>query len=449
MCFSKQVLGFVFLCSFFFSSALALAEKSVLILGGGVAGLSAAHELVERGYKVTIYESNTTPEGTDASGEHDFRFFPGFYRHITDTMKRIPYKDNKEGVFSNLIPVTKLHLEGANHPNLTIPIGFSITLDDFTVLVKLFLEEKNIHVSLNDLLYFSTKLYVLATSHEDRRRHEYEKISWWNFIDAGGRSEDYRKHLAIGLTKSLVTTKPQKISARTAGYTLLQLIYTSAGISDGVDRTLNGSANETWIHPWLAYLKEKGVSYITDSEVKKINVIERSVASVDVEVAGELKTLTADHYISAVPAKVMRTLLTPEMLKVAPYLDGIEKLETDEPLMINTVGSWYHRPHAVTKISNFYFAADYVQTNTDLATIESANEAARRAVNGILGKDKNSWPKAKIWEMHDPAIFDVAKAHDEARYVILQPHWLLQTTNVCDFLLKKSFSLKGFLKALR
>jgi phytoene dehydrogenase-like protein len=30
--------------------------KSVAVLGGGVAGLSAAHELSERGYDVTIYE---------------------------------------------------------------------------------------------------------------------------------------------------------------------------------------------------------------------------------------------------------------------------------------------------------------------------------------------------------------------------------------------------------
>ena len=33
---------------------------------------------------------------------------------------------------------------------------------------------------------------------------------------------------------------------------------------------------------------------------------------------------------------------------------------------------------------NLFLAADYVRTYTDLATMEAANEAARRAVNGIL-----------------------------------------------------------------
>ena len=31
---------------------------TVAILGGGVAGLSAAHELAERGFAVTVYESS-------------------------------------------------------------------------------------------------------------------------------------------------------------------------------------------------------------------------------------------------------------------------------------------------------------------------------------------------------------------------------------------------------
>ena len=30
----------------------------VVVLGGGVAGLSAAHELVERGFEVEVYERN-------------------------------------------------------------------------------------------------------------------------------------------------------------------------------------------------------------------------------------------------------------------------------------------------------------------------------------------------------------------------------------------------------
>jgi uncharacterized protein with NAD-binding domain and iron-sulfur cluster len=55
-----------------------------------------------------------------------------------------------------------------------------------------------------------------------------------------------------------------------------------------------------------------------------------------------------------------------------------------EPLFINTVGSLADRPVADTAIPNLTVAADDVRTNADLAKKESANEAARRAVNGVL-----------------------------------------------------------------
>ena len=78
--------------------------QTVAILGGGVAGLSAAHELAERGFHVRVYEKKPVMGGKARSipvpgsaladrkplpGEHGFRFFPGFYKHVTDTMRRM------------------------------------------------------------------------------------------------------------------------------------------------------------------------------------------------------------------------------------------------------------------------------------------------------------------------------------------------------------------------
>src|SRR5918911_5596773 len=95
----------------------------VIVLGGGVAGMTAAHELAARGFEVTVFELRSIPGGKARSmdaipgtggrralpGEHGFRFFPGFYRHVPDTMSRIPFGGRQRGVLDNL--VTSTHVE--------------------------------------------------------------------------------------------------------------------------------------------------------------------------------------------------------------------------------------------------------------------------------------------------------------------------------------------------
>ena len=87
-----------------------------------------------------------------------------------------------------------------------------------------------------------------------------------------------------------------------------------------------------------------------------------------------------------------------------------------EPLLVNTAGSWANRPDAVTAIPNLFLASDYVRTHTDLATMEAANEAARRAVNGILEASGSSAPRCAIWPLQEPRAFAAARLLDRARW---------------------------------
>src|SRR5262245_13562330 len=96
-------------------------KEKVVIVGGGIGGLTAAHELIDRGFEVHVYERRAFFGGKAASirtgkdrlpGEHGFRFFPGWYRHLPDTLGRIPYRGKRtyyEGatVLDNLIQVGK------------------------------------------------------------------------------------------------------------------------------------------------------------------------------------------------------------------------------------------------------------------------------------------------------------------------------------------------------
>jgi len=110
-----------------------MVGKQVVVVGGGVAGLTVAHELGERGLSVTLFDSKAVPGGKARSvqvpcppaslalpGEHGFRFFPGFYRHVRETMARIPVPGNRT-VADNLVPVTEMMFALDDHAPLRLP----------------------------------------------------------------------------------------------------------------------------------------------------------------------------------------------------------------------------------------------------------------------------------------------------------------------------------------
>jgi uncharacterized protein with NAD-binding domain and iron-sulfur cluster len=95
-----------------------------------------------------------------------------------------------------------------------------------------------------------------------------------------------------------------------------------------------------------------------------------------------------------------------------------------EPLMINTVGSLQHRPEAQIELQNLFLASDYVRTYTDIACMEAANEAARRAVNCLLlGMGSNAAP-ARLWPLEEPAFLLPLQEIDRIRFRLGLPNSL-------------------------
>ena len=69
-----------------------------------------------------------------------------------------------------------------------------------------------------------------------------------------------------------------------------------------------------------------------------------------------------------------------------------------------------------TRIPNLLLAADYVRTSTDLATMEGANEAARRAVNAILDRTGSAAKRCAIYTLPEPGVLKPARALDRIRW---------------------------------
>lgn len=79
---------------------------SAAVFGTGIAGLTAAHELILAGFKVDVYEASDSPGGCAKSArreeddgvcsEFSYRGFGPWYRNVFDIMRDIPHPNDKK-----------------------------------------------------------------------------------------------------------------------------------------------------------------------------------------------------------------------------------------------------------------------------------------------------------------------------------------------------------------
>jgi len=263
-----------------------MKKKRVVIVGGGVAGLSAAHELIERDFEVTVYERNHVLGGKARSigvpephelraerradpgkkdnkplpGEHGFRFFPGWYWHLPDTMKRIPYPKTGKSVFENLVASDVALLASYDNDPIKWLVSFPVSWQQFKLVLK-FPQEVIDLVPVHEVEFFVRKMMAFLVACEERRLAEYETKSWWELMDADNHSQAFRDFLVKAFTRTTVAARPEYASAYTIAKMAIQTF-----VDPIKDRVLNGPTNEVWIDPWRAYLEQQGVEFKTGWE---------------------------------------------------------------------------------------------------------------------------------------------------------------------------------------
>lgn len=536
----------------------AAAGRRVAIFGGGMGGLSAAHELAERGFQVTVYERkawggkcrsmpvpNTAGGGRqDLPAEHGFRFFPGFYQNLPDTMSRIPLPGGGKA-FENLVAGDQVaaFYKGTK---FTLPAKGSIigTLSPDSLLAFL-------QTALNvvgavpavEVGYFLQKMIAFVTSGPKRRYQQWENMSFSQFVHAEKMSKPYNELLVEMFTGTLVAAKPDKANAHTMGLMAEAWVYSTLGLGGykAPDRLLNAPTNEALIDPWVAYLKSLGVTFQSDATLTRLDVQDKKISGAEITGASGSGTVDADFYVLAVPVERAVPLLNDQILAVDPSLRSLRELTTDwmngimiylrqpidlakghvayagqpwaltsisqaqfwkkrfgttygngevneclsidlsawdkpgilygkaardctsdqifkevvaqirkalpwngiilndanihsyfidpaitgngtsqaandEPLLINRPSSWNYRPEAATALPNLFLASDYVRADINLATMEGANEAGRKAANAILDASGASGTPAKLFKLYQPNEFKGFFDDDDRRF---------------------------------
>lgn len=532
---------------------------TVIIIGGGVGGLTAAHELAERGFDVRLYESRPVWGGKsrsqpvpgsgtggrlDLPGEHGFRFYPRFYQHVIDSMKRIP---SPAGGFvdDHLRPTTESAIALVDSSTWYRFYRRQVSRP-FEMITALELFFQELDFDSHDIGLFTAKILEFMTASDERRLGEYEHLSWWDFLEGDLYSENFQRQLRA-VPRTMVAMDPRRGSARTVGTISMQLILDFADSGDSTDRTMGGPTSEMWFDPWLALLATLGVQLHTGITCTSLDVAAGAISGVQLS---DGTTQVADYYVLAVPLDVAIGLVSPAMGALDPALERLRLAQADDlvswmvgiqyflyedvplvrghtffpdspwaltaisqpqfwrdlgmfrtrygsgevgglisvdisdwdtpgvyvakpakqctpaevahevwgqlkaglnglgrheesltdamlhswqldtdldysagspptnhaRLLVHPPGSWGIRPEAATQIPNLVLASDYVRTNTDLASMEGASEAARRAVNAILARSGSLAAKAQVWPLLEPTQFERAKRLDAWLY---------------------------------
>src|SRR4051812_4574057 len=374
----------------------------VAILGGGVAGLTAAHELAERGFDVVVLEQRGIAGGkarslpvpgsaadgrADLPAEHGFRFFPGFYQHIPDTMKRIPAPPGN--VFGHLVGADRILLAQAGGRNEILTAAHAPeSLDDLAVLSRFLLEVMTgLGMTPADHAWLMDRLLTLLTSCDERRYEQWELESWWVYVKAEQRSEAFKKFLADGLTRTLVAARAREISARTGGLILAQLVFDLMRAGGRADRVLNAPTNAAWIDPWVAHLRGLGVDLRLSTPVQGLTVHDGRIAGVTTP-AG---TVTADYYVAALPVEIMRTLAGPPLRALEPRLAGLDRLVTR---WMNGILIYLDRDLPLVHGHAIYIDSEWALTSISQAQFWDRVDLERYGdgrVKGILSIDVSDW----------------------------------------------------------
>lgn len=205
-------------------------------------------------------------------GEHGFRFFPAYYRHVTDTMARIPVYD-REGeqtsrrVLDNLRSTPdQLTLKSGRRPT-PAPAAGATALQTLRLALETLSSQD---YDPRDFLQMGLRISrYLATCPE--RRAPLESISWWNYLCGfSPKTRCYLYRYSSAFTRD--STESGRIlaafdwrygDARTNGSTWMQLFEPIPDGAGRFDGTLDAPTSEAWFVHWRRYLEDRGVRFVT------------------------------------------------------------------------------------------------------------------------------------------------------------------------------------------
>jgi uncharacterized protein with NAD-binding domain and iron-sulfur cluster len=332
------------------SPTIALARRrprprrpTMAVFGGGVAGFTAAHELAERGFDVTIYErrawggkarstwvpGSATGGRKPLPGEHGFRFEFGFYRNLPDTLRRISFTPNASSVLDNILdaPDAVFSPDGGR-PDLYVPIEptkpLSIAPERLVGTLSVLTSPD---LPPTSIPYLANRIAVFLSSCDRRRHEQWERTPWTDFLAV----DRYPDRIIAELPRFTQAANAKHASTDWMGQAVEGLLQCLSGRGNGSFlRLLNGPTNETWINPWIEHLRALGVQLRLGYAINSLELHRGRIAAAHINgPTGRCHRVQVDCYVCALPVEKARRLWNRQILGADPSLERMNGLQTD------------------------------------------------------------------------------------------------------------------------
>ncbi|KZM72636.1 FAD-dependent oxidoreductase [Nocardia terpenica] len=329
--------------------------RRVAVFGGGPGGMAAAHELAERGFRVTLYDKNerlggmvraythplgTSPNPFEMSAEHFV--LPG-YAIVPDTLKRIP--DGQGTVFDHLAAIPKnpnipAGNQGQRAPltvgytRMTVPLP--LTPAAFaTMPIEKYPEYFAQAISQlgnyppTDMALLASKFAAWVTSGPNRCAGQLDSMTLREFfrtdrmspngawlpwaIEHSLGSDAKDQGGSANALKSFFVDPLFRLAEGRPGYYWGLNTQASSMIPAGL--CFDGPETEVWFDPWARYLESHGASFHLGHTLTRLNLDQGRITSATVrDPAGRTITVDADYFVVAIPGDRMQNVFTPDLL---------------------------------------------------------------------------------------------------------------------------------------
>ena len=320
-------------------------NKTVLILGGGLAGLTAAKRLTDRGFSVRLIEKRSLYGGKvsswkDEEGdwiESGTHCFFGAYDVLYDLMREI-------GVYDSVL--------WKDHKlTYTLAGGGSFTFNTWDLPSPLHLVPaivKNGYFSFGEMLAFAKSLVPLALK-KDKYPPTQDHLTFSEWAKRHRFGTRLLEKMFRPMALALKFIPPEKISAKII-LDVTEVFYRIPNAS--CMGFLKGAPEEHLIAPLKHYSETRGAEFTSGVAAETLQYDKGEISGVRLS-NGEV--LDADYYLCALPVHNLNRVLPETMKRERSFFGDLEKLEG---VPVISVQIWYDRQ--ITPENNVLFSPDGV-----------------------------------------------------------------------------------------